>query len=46
MKLVLAMEVGLSPDDFMLDGNPAPALEREPLPNFRLIYIVAKRLDG
>jgi len=24
MKLVLGMEVGLSPDGFVLDGDPAP----------------------
>jgi len=24
MKLVLGMEVGLSPGDFVLDGDPAP----------------------
>jgi len=40
MKLVLGMEVGLSPDDFVLDGDPAPS------PNFRPISIVAKRLDA
>jgi len=34
----LGMEVGLSPDDFVLDGDPAP--------NFRRMSIVAKRLEG
>ena len=28
IKLVLAMEVGLSPDDFVLDGDPAPFPKR------------------
>ena len=28
MKLVLGMEVGLSPGDFMLDGDPAPLPKR------------------
>ena len=47
MKLVLGMEVGLSPGDFVLDGNPVPFHKRgwSPLPNFRPISIVAKRLD-
>jgi len=34
------MEVGLSPDQIVLDGNPAP------LPNFWPTAVVAKRLDG
>jgi len=57
MKLVLGMEVGLSPGDFVLDadpgdfvfdGNPAPLPKKgaEPLHNFRPMSIVAKRLDG
>ena len=48
MKLVLGMEVGLSPGDFVLDGDlvPFPKRGRSPLPNFRPISIVAKRLDG
>jgi len=43
----LGMEVGLVPGDFVLDGDPAPLLKKgaEP-PNFRPIFIVAKRLDG
>jgi len=41
------MEVGLSPGDFMLDGDPAPSPKgAEPPPNFRPISIVAKRLDA
>ena len=48
MKLVLGMEVGLSPGDFGLDGDqsPSPKKGRSPLPNFRPISIVAKRLDA
>jgi len=36
MKLVLGMEVGLSPGDFVLDGDPVPfpQKERSPLPKF------------
>ena len=47
MKLILGMEVGLSPGDFVLDGDPAPHPKQgaEP-PNFRPIFIVAKRLDA
>jgi len=43
MKLVLGIVVGLSPGDFVLDGEPAPIPKRgpSPLPNFRLIFIVA-----
>ena len=35
MKLVLGMEVGLSPGDFVLKGDPAtsPKRERSPFPN-------------
>jgi len=41
MKLVLGMEVGLSPGDFVLDGDPAPFPKQESdvgggaPPNFR-----------
>ena len=43
----LGMEVGLGPRDFVLDGDPAPLSKRgaEP-PNFRPMFIAAKRLDG
>jgi len=47
MKLVLGMEVGLSPIGFVLDGDPAlPSSKRgqSPLSNFWPISIVAKRL--
>ena len=48
MKLVLGTEVGLSPGDFVLDGDsvPFPKSGRSPLPNFRPISIVVKRLDA
>jgi len=47
IKMPLGMEVDLDPGDFVLDGDPAPLLEKgaEP-PNFRPMFIVAKRLDG
>jgi len=37
MKLVLGMEVGISPGEFVLDGDPAPFPKRgqSPLPNFK-----------
>jgi len=47
IKIVLGTEVGLSPGDLaVLDGDPAPSPKRaaEPLPNFRAISIVVKRL--
>jgi len=51
IKMTLGMEVGLSPGDFVLDGDPPPPLpkkEAEPggrAPNFRPMSIVAKQLD-
>ena len=50
-KIVLGMEVGLSPGDLVvLDGDPAPPQKGKrghcPLPNFWPISIVAKRLDA
>ena len=45
----LGMEVGLNPGDFVFDGDPAslsPKRGRNPLPNFRPMSVVAKRLDG
>ena len=32
----LGMEVGLSPDDFMLDGDPAPSPKRVEVENFEI----------
>jgi len=48
IKMVLGIEIGLSSDDFVLDGDPAPSTKkgRSPLPNFRPISIVAQRLDA
>ena len=48
MKLVLGMIVGLSPGDFVLDGEPPPSPKRGggPLPNFGPNSIVAKWLDA
>ena len=48
IKVALGMEVGLNPGDFVLDENPAlpPKRGEAPLPNFRPISIVAKRLDA
>jgi len=48
IKMPLGMEVGLGPGDFVLDGDPAPLPQKgaEPPPNFRPMFIVAKRLDG
>jgi len=47
----IGTEVGLGPDDIVLDRDPAPPPQkghRSPLPNFRPISIVAKRpaVDG
>ena len=48
MKLVLGKEVGFSPGDFVLDGDPAPPPQKVggAPPNFRPMFIAAKRLDG
>jgi len=43
----LGTEVGLGPDDIVLDGDPASPPQKvggAPFPNFRPMYIVAKRL--
>jgi len=44
--MALGMEVGLSPGDFVLDGDSAPSSKRgrSPLTNFRPMSIAAKRL--
>jgi len=43
----LGMEVGLSPEDFVLDGDPAhPSPKRGAAPNFRPMSIAAKSLHG
>jgi len=49
IKMSLGMEVGLRPGDFVLDGDTAPPPHKggkSPLPNFRPMFIAAKRLDG
>jgi len=49
IKMSLGMEEGLGPGDFVLDGDPVPFPQKgaePPLPNFRPIYIVAKRLHA
>ena len=49
IKMSLGMEVGLSPGDFVLDGDASstfPKRRRSPPPNFRPIFIVVKRLDA
>ena len=48
IKMPLGMELGLSPGDFVLDGDaalPSPKRGQSPLPNFRPISIVVKRLQ-
>jgi len=46
--MVLRIEVGLGPGYIVLDWDPAPDSRKgaDPLPNFRPIAIVAKRLDA
>ena len=49
IKMPLGMEIGLGPVDFVLDGQPVHPPQKgggAPLPNFRPISIVAKRLDA
>jgi len=48
IKMSLGMEVGLGPGYFVLDRDPTPPSPKggaEP-PNFRSMFIAAKRLDG
>jgi len=45
-QMPLGMEVGLSPGDFVLDGDSAPCPKTGRTPNFWPMSIVAKRLDG
>ena len=47
IKMALGTEVGLGPVHIVLDGDTAPLFKEgtEP-PNFRPIFIVAKRLDA
>jgi len=46
IKVPLGMEVGLSPDDIVLDGDPAPSPKGGGASNFWPMSIVAKWLDG
>ena len=46
IKMPLGMEVSLGQRDFVLDGDPIPFPKLGEAPNFRLMSIVAKRLDG
>ena len=47
IKMPLGRKVGLGPIDIVLDGDPAPPPQKGgTAPNFRLVSIVAKRLDG
>jgi len=49
IKMPLGMQIGLGPDNILLDGDPgalSPKRGQSPLPNFRPMSIVAKRLDG
>jgi len=44
IRIPLGMEVSLSPGDIVLDGDPAPQMERgTAAPTFRVMSIVAKR---
>jgi len=45
IKMSLGLELGLGPCDCVLDEDPLPKWGRSP-PNFRTMFIVAKRLDG
>jgi len=42
----LGVEVGLGPGHIVLDGKPAPPLQRGTAANFRSISVVAKGLYG
>jgi len=42
----LGMDVGLDPDDFVLDGDTAAPQKGGTAPNFRPMSIVTKQLDG
>jgi len=46
IQVPLGMEVGLGPGHIVLDGDPGPLLKRGHTPNFRPMFVVAKRLDG
>jgi len=46
IKMKLGTDVGLLPGLTVLDGDPAPLPHSGTAPNFRPMYVVAKRLDG
>ena len=46
IKMPLRMEVGLPPDDIVLDGDPAPPNKGHSTPTFWRMSILAKWLDG
>ena len=46
IKMPLVMEVGLSPGDFVLDGDPAPPQKGGGTPQFWPMSILAKQLRG
>ena len=47
IKMLLGMELGLGPGDFVLDGDPvALSPKGGRTPNFQPMFIVTKRLDG
>ena len=46
MRVVIGMEVGLNPGNFVLDGDPVLQRGQSPPPQFRPMFIAAKRLDG
>jgi len=47
IKMPVGMQVGLGPSDIVLDGDPAPPPQKGGrAPNFWLLSIIAKRLDG
>jgi len=45
IKMKLGTKIGLSPGHTVLDGKPAPLLQRCTAPNFRPISVTAKWLD-
>ena len=45
IKMKLGVQVGLGPGHIVLDGDPAPTLQRATAPNFRPMSVVVKWLD-
>jgi len=46
IKMPLDTEVGLSPGDIVLDGDPAPPKKAHSTPHFSPMSLLVKRLDG